>query len=265
MRIACSGTISTGKSTFIEDFIKQWPIYKKPSSDYRDLLKSGKYPHSKNCTKDGQWAILNLMIDEMQKYSKDDFVIFDRSPLDNLVFSLWSFEKGESDIDQAFIDKCIPIVRESMRQLDILFFVPLTKVSQVPLVDNGFRETDPAYRSEIDNIFKALNQQYYMALGSTPFFPKDDSPALIEIFGTPQQRVELAKLYIGTDGNVVEDANSILDPENINDLEKLVLDQATEDSKEKYLAKQKAMATDFLASENKKRGTNFTPPKKKKR
>ena len=99
MRIAVMGTAGQGKTTLINDFIANWPLYKKPSNDYRELLKEKKYPHSKNCSKEGQWAILNCLIDEMQKYSKTDKVIFDRGPLDVLVYSLRACEKGSSDID----------------------------------------------------------------------------------------------------------------------------------------------------------------------
>lgn len=263
MRISISGSISQGKSTFISDFLKEWPMYKTPSDDYRSLLSSGKHPHSKLCNKEGQWAILNHMVDELQKYDSSDYIIFDRTPLDNLVFSLWAFDKKTSDIDQEFIDKCIPIVRESMRHLDIIFFTPITKTSPVPIVDNGKRETDPEYIKEIDNIFKALTQQYYMALGSTPFFPAEDSPAIIEIFGKPLERIQLAKLYLNVNGDIIgEEGGSILDPNNINELEQLVMEQASEDAKEKYLKKQKDMANEFLQTVNKKKGPNFTKKKK---
>jgi hypothetical protein len=267
MRISVSGTIGIGKSTLINDFIKEWPNYKIPSTDYRDLLKNGQYPHSKACNKDGQWAILNHMIDEMQKYSKDDNVIFDRCPLDNLVFSLWSMSKGSTDIDTEFIDKCIPIVRESIRLLDIIFFIPVTKASPVPIVDNGRRETDPEYIAEIDNIFKSLQVQYHTNLDATPFFPKDDCAAIIEIFGKPQERIQLLKMYLNTDGGIIgDDASSILNPENIRELEQLVLEQATEHQKEQYFAKQKKLVDEFqtnLDAAPKKRGSNYTPKKKK--
>ena len=84
--------------------------------------------HSSKTTKETQWTILNHMIDEMQKYDKDDFVIFDRCPLDNLVYTLWSYHKNTSDIDELFVEKCIPVIRESFRLLDIIFLVPITNV-----------------------------------------------------------------------------------------------------------------------------------------
>lgn len=248
MRIAISGTVSIGKSTLINDFLKEWPLYKTPSDTYRSLIKTGNYPHSKKCNKEGQWAILNHMIDEMQKYSKEDKIIYDRCPWDNLVFSIWAAEMQSSDIDEEFVAKCIPIVKESMKFLDMICYIPITKHSPVPIVDNGFRETDPKYIEGIDNIFKALFHEYQFNLGKTPFFTADDSPAIIEIFGNPHERIALLQQYLNADGEVIgDDGNSILDPNNIEDLEKLLMDQMTADQKEKLYSREKQLAEEFLA------------------
>ena len=223
MRIAISGTSNMGKSTVIKDFINEWPSYTTESSSYRDLLKSKKYPHSKNVTKEGQWAILNHMIDEMQKYSKDDNVIFDRCPLDNLIYSLWSCEKTASDIDEEFLSKCIPVVKESMKHLDAIFFIPISKSSPIPIIEDGSRETDSVYIGEIDNIFKAIFHLYQHSFDNNPFLPSDDCPAIIEIFGNPLERIMLLQQYLNVDGAVIGDeGGSILDPENIKDLENLL-------------------------------------------
>ena len=48
MRICVSGTGSQGKSTLINDFIKEWPQYTTPKESYRDFLKNC---HSKKTTK----------------------------------------------------------------------------------------------------------------------------------------------------------------------------------------------------------------------
>ena len=182
MRISISGTGCQGKSTLITDFLTQWPNYKTESKTYRELFKKENFPHSTRATKESQWSILNYMIDEMQSYKKGDNVIMDRCPIDNLVYSLWCFEKQVSDIDKEFIDKCIPLVRESLRHLDIIFFIPITKAAPIEITDNGTRETDPMYIKEIDNIFKMLGAQYMQNFDTNPFFPKGDSPGWIEIF-----------------------------------------------------------------------------------
>ena len=247
MRIGISGSINVGKTTLVNDFLRAWPNYKTPESTYRDVLKSKNYPHSKNCNKEGQWAILNHMIDEMQKYTKSDNIIFDRNPLDCLVFSLWAAEMGTSDIDKPFIDKIIPIVKESLKNIDLIFFVPITAVSPVEIVDDGKRETDPQYIGEIDHIFKALFHEYQHSLGKTPFFSHEDCPAIIEIFGKPEERILLIRQYLDENGNVYgEEDDTILNPENIDDLERLIAQQVKEDETEKHIKHQEELIRDFV-------------------
>lgn len=254
MRIAISGTSGIGKSTLIADFLKTWPNYKTPESSYREFFKVNLYPHSKNCNQEGQWAILNHMIDEMQKYSKDDNVIFDRCPLDNLVYSLWASEKGASDLDRDFIEKCIPIVKESMKHLDVIFFIPISKTSPVPIVDNGIRETDPVYIEEIDSLFKAIFHLYQNNFDDNPFLPNDDCPAIIEIFGNPQERIMLLQQYLNVDGQVIGDeGGSILDPENMKELENLLMEQMTAAQKESLYAREKQLAEEFEKEQKKKK------------
>jgi hypothetical protein len=247
MRIGISGSINVGKTTLVNDFLRAWPNYRTPESTYRDVLKSKNYPHSKNCNKEGQWAILNHMIDEMQKYTKSDNIIFDRNPLDFLVFSLWAAEMGTSDIDKPFIDKVIPIVKESLKNIDLILFVPITAVSPVEIVDNGKREIDPQYIGEIDHIFKALFHEYQHSLGKTPFFSHEDCPAIIEIFGKPEERILLIRQYLDENGNVYgEEDDTILNPENIEDLERLISQQVKEDEKEKHIKHQEELIRDFV-------------------
>jgi predicted ATPase len=231
MRLAISGSANQGKTTLINDFLAEWPVYKKESSTYRELLKKEKLPHSKNATKDSQWKILNFMVDELQKYKRTDNVIFDRCPLDNLVYSMWCMEKQTSDIDKEFIDKCIPIVRESMRFLDIIFFTPITKVAPVPIKEDKSkeREIDPVYIKEIDSIFKAIYNQYTLNSGKNPFFPKNDQPGMIEIFGNPLERIQMIKFYVDKDGQPIggdpSTPDNLFNPENLTAMEALLKEQ----------------------------------------
>jgi len=216
MRIAISGTGNQGKTTLIKDFLQEWSTYRTESSTYRDKLVAEKLPHSKNATKDTQWKILNHMIDEMQTFKSDDYIIMDRCPIDNLVYSLWCFEKGVGDIDKEFIDKCIPLVCESMKHLDIIFFTPITKAAPVKIEDDGVRETDSIYIKEIDNIFKMIGAQHHQNNEKNPFFPKDDAPGWIEVFGDRQTRIAMIKQYLDVDGDLIggteESLNELINP-----------------------------------------------------
>ena len=249
MRISISGSANQGKSTLVGDFIKEWSNYKTSDFDYRSLIKEKKLQYNKSCNKEGQWAILNGMLDDLQKYSKDDNIIFDRSPWDCLVYSMWAEEKGISDIDKEFINKMIPLVKESMKFLDIMFFVPKTKLSQIPIIEDGLREIDPVYIEEIDNIFKAMVYQYHHHFGKNTFFPSEDCPAIIEVFGNQEERIHLIRQYLDTEGKIIgEEGDQILNPQNLEQLEQLLSDQKDQHNKEKFEKQQINMLKQFVQS-----------------
>jgi predicted ATPase len=219
MRIAISGTACQGKTTLIKDFLGQWPNYVTPKKTYRDIIKENDLDHSSKTNKKTQWEILNFMIEEQQKYRRGQNIIFDRCPLDNLVYSLWAAEQPDNDIDDEFIKKCIPLVRESFRNLDIIFFTPITKVALVPLEEDDLRETNPKTIEEIDNIFKAVHRDHEEN-PKTTFFIVDDKPAIIEVFGSRTERIEILKLYIDPSGEASAPGN-ILDEETLQEIKKL--------------------------------------------
>jgi hypothetical protein len=221
MRLAISGTACQGKSTLVNDFLKNWPNYKRSEESYRKILKKDNLKINKHVDQESQWKILNCLIDDIQKTDKTDNIIFDRCPLDNLIYSLWAEEKNSSDIDKKFIDKCIPLVQESMKAIDIIFFIPITKAAPVRVELKENREIDEAYIKEIDNIFKAISYNL-MSKGVCPFMTKEDRPPMIEVFGTPEERIEIIKLYISKDGNVIDNDSSVLNSENLNQMETLL-------------------------------------------
>jgi hypothetical protein len=206
MRLAISGTAAQGKTTLLNDFLKNWDMYKTPEVSYRSVLGKN---HSKQTSKETQWAILNHMIDEMEKYSGDDFVIFDRCPLDNIVYTLWSYHKGVGDVDDMFVEKCIPIVKESMKLLDIIFLIPITNVTQDSIEDDGTRETDAEYILEVDNFFKAMYTNW--SKEDERFFPKEDRAALVEIFGSPEERIKMIEFYVDPSGKMFGEDDTLVD------------------------------------------------------
>ncbi len=221
MRIAVIGSACQGKTTLINDFLKNWPAYSRSNESYRKLLKEEEVKLNKEVNLDGQWKILNCLIDDIQQTEKGDKIIFDRCPLDNLIYSLWAEDKQSSDIDREFIKKCIPLVQESMKAIDIILFLPMTKVAPVPITEKKNREIDAEYVKEIDNIFKGI--AYNLARsGQCPFMASDDRPPMIEIFGNPEERIEMIKFYIDEKGDLIKDDSSVLNPENINNMESLL-------------------------------------------
>ena len=58
MRVALIGTACVGKSTFINDFLNNWSVYKKPEKSYRDVILENGLSHSQATSKDTQQQIL---------------------------------------------------------------------------------------------------------------------------------------------------------------------------------------------------------------
>jgi len=210
MKIGVIGTACIGKSTFIQDFIANWSMYKlcaKPR--YTDLIKEKNLSLNENGNEESQKIILDSVVDQAMYSPKTDNIIFDRSVLDNLVYTIWLNANGK--VSDKFVKETIDIVREALVFYDILFFLPISKQSPVQFEPREHRSISPEYRLEIDNIFKALVHQYN--IGSRVYFPfehKSGCPAIIEIFGSRQERVQLAKFYINPKGKSFGSSESLL-------------------------------------------------------
>lgn len=200
------GTQCNGKSTLIKEFCKRWPMYKEVKSTYRKLLKTDKVTGNQEGTAESQKAILNAIIDDTQKATSgdNDFLVFDRCVIDNLVYSLWLNEKGKVS-DEFIIDTKL-IAFEAIRAFDIVFYIPLR--DEIKITPKKGRDIDPVYREEIDNIFRAVVGTYEKNLGI--FFPKEDCPAVITLEGPPDLRIEQIPMYIKPSGKFFDEEDGSL-------------------------------------------------------
>jgi GTPase SAR1 family protein len=166
VKIALIGAQATGKSTLIEEFIKQWPMYKRPEKTYRDFIKEQNIQLNKEGTKESQKAILNALVDEVQQASATDdkHIIFDRCPVDNIAYTLWHYAKDTPGFDAEFIIDSKTIAALSLKHIDVIFYLPVRK--EIPITSKENREVDELYREEIDNIYDSLVNSYEKNTGS---------------------------------------------------------------------------------------------------
>lgn len=240
MRIAFSGAACTGKTTTLNAFLEKWPQYTLVKSDYRKIVKkSGK--HSKKATSKSQKEILDILVKESLPYSFHDKVCYDRCALDNLVYTLWSHGKEVRGFSDKFVAQTIAGVKEAMKSLDIIF-VFTRELMPSEIESDGIRETDPQFVTETDNIFKAILKQAQLDIGKSPFFPKDNSPAVIDIHGTTDERLAQIGLYVTPDGGAYGEEQSILNIDEMAEMNSLISDQKEKLSSEK---KQKFGLLDF--------------------
>lgn len=209
MKICVCGTQCVGKSTFINDFLQKWPMYKKPGKSYRDYIEERNIKINQEGDLEGQKAIQEILIQQLEDTKDNEFVIYDRGPLDNLVYSIWHNAKGLGGVDDLFIERSLLKTKAAIEMYDIIFFIPLSEKYDIPIVADKQRDIDPQYRKEIDYLFKAIMETYHLPENNT-FFPKEQCPAVIEIFGTPQERVTIASFYVNSDGKAFGDSDSLL-------------------------------------------------------
>lgn len=239
MRIAFSGTANSGKSTMVKSFLHTWANYETPTKTYRDALKEKSLEHSSNTTPETQTVILDFLIDQIQGKSVTDNFVYDRCPLDAIAYTMWANGKGIDGFTDEFVSKQITMSRESLRSLDIIFMTRFNE--RFSVVEDGVRDTNVEFIKEVDNIFYTLYMQYMTHIDANVFYPKGDSPCVILLPDDPQQRIELIAEYVTPEGDMYGDEESILNPNNIDDLESLIALQKVEierEKKEKELFKQ---------------------------
>ena len=207
-KIGIIGTQCVGKSTLIQDMKDKWPMFSSPEKSYRDLIKEKNLPINKEGTKASQEAILNFLVDEsMANYGKKK-IVFDRTPIDNLVYSLWLYEKGTSDIDEAFIDKTVNTLRQSIKFYSVIFYIPFCAENDVMLTSAPNRDIDPVYRSEIGHLFEGIYKAWEKT--GSRFFDTDDCPAFIPLYGNRQERIALMSMYINEKGDFFGESDSLV-------------------------------------------------------
>lgn len=177
MRIGVSGPANVGKTTFVNDFLVEFPNFTLPRENYRETAKGKRI--NQLTTKTSQLAILRTML-RAEKEKGD--VIFDRIILDNYVYTKAQFLRGK--INKRFLLMTEMKMWESVDNLDMLFFIP-TALS-VELKEDSLRDTDKGFldltnRLFIENILVASQRISVKVLT-----------------GTRAERIELARRYLNS-------------------------------------------------------------------
>lgn len=148
MRIAVIGPQNTGKSTFIEDFLTEFPHYKTPKETYRDVIEKKHLEVNQLSDEQTQKEIRDFMFGQM-RHNTEYNIIFDRCMIDNYVYTYVQYEKGE--IPKWFVDETEAMMCDTLKAVDMYLFIP-TAVS-VPLVDDGTRDIKTSYIDAVNHQF----------------------------------------------------------------------------------------------------------------
>ncbi len=148
MRIAVLGPQNTGKSTFIQDFLAEFPHYTTPPETYRDLVEEKELEVNQLTGVESQKAIRDFMFGQLRHNTAYN-VIFDRCLIDNYVYTYVQYEAGT--IPKWFVDETEAMMKDTLQNVDMYFFIP-TAVA-VPLVDDGTRDITAEYIDTVNNHF----------------------------------------------------------------------------------------------------------------
>lgn len=148
MRIAVIGPQNTGKSTFIKDFLKEFPHYTTPRETYRDVIEKRHLAVNQKTSLESQKEIRDFMFGQL-RHNLEYNVIFDRCMIDNYIYTYVQYENGE--IPKWFVDETESMMKDSLRTADLYLFIP-TAVS-VPLVDDGTRDITASYVDMVNHHF----------------------------------------------------------------------------------------------------------------
>ena len=184
MRIAVSGTHSVGKSTLVADIYATSSKFIHEEEPYRALRDVYPIKFGKESTRYCNGIQCFYNINRVQQYrSSRDHVIFDRCPVDYIAYSIYTAHHRQTDLDTAFVESLVRPVRDSLRFLDVVVFVPVTQKHPIHLEDDGIRPIDKEYRWEVDRHFKRLYRE-----GLYEMFD-DKGPRIVEVTGSRAERI----------------------------------------------------------------------------
>ena len=181
MRIAVTGTHGVGKSTLIADFAAAHPDYESVAEPYWLLAQQG-LPFADGAT----IADLEQQLVEscrlISAHANVNNVIFDRCPLDFLAYlevvsAAEGFEwlPGGRELAQ---------IGRALATLDLVMFTPLTSPDEIAVAIEK-----PKLRRRVDRRLKTM-------LGEDDLGLLADGPRVVEVVGTPAQRLALASALV---------------------------------------------------------------------
>lgn len=153
------GAQNTGKSTFIRDLRARFPEMRQVGCDYRKKIAEAGLKINREGDIRSQRIILGALTEQLDLIAaeKDGTFLTDRSPVDCLVYTTYLFRHSPSaGVTQADLDEMFETARRYLGLCDGMIFLDLDDCGSVKVVDDRFRDTDAAYRVEIDSIFKEV-------------------------------------------------------------------------------------------------------------
>ena len=187
MRIAVSGSHSTGKSTLIAAFVARRPQYVYEPEAYEVLADEITLIPSEGPDPEGLTALLEYTISVLANHRPGASVIFERSPVDYLAYA--GASRSMTDTERAdFMRVHVPAVRDSLRDLDLIVLLP---VSRSGPIDARPGENE-RFRDRVDELLRRA-----LIDDDHNLFEGRDAPVVVELSPSPER--QLAELLLRTE------------------------------------------------------------------
>ena len=155
------GTQNTGKSTFIRDILEKFkgtPMeFKTVGCDYRKKIEERGLKINREGNLESQIIIFYTLVEQLDIIDgmPNGCYLTDRSPIDAYVYTKYLKEhRPELGITDADLLNMYSRLLCEIGRYDKIVFLDLENCSNVEVVDDKFRDTNLAYRKEIDLLFK---------------------------------------------------------------------------------------------------------------
>ena len=186
MRVAVSGSHSTGKSTLIAAFVGRRPEYVYEPEAFEALADDVELTSGEGPTPDGLQALLKYTAAALALHAPGACVVYERSPVDYLAYAAASHGTWSAEDREAFLTTHVPVVRASVRHLDLMALLPVSGTGPV-----GPRPGEDArFRRRVDeSLRRALVDDDYDLFGDPA------SPSVVELSPLPERQLsELLRL-----------------------------------------------------------------------
>lgn len=196
MRIAIIGVPGLGAENTRDMFHKNWSMYEYVK--FPELDESKTDVESTESAEEEVIKFAEKNLQKIKEYTKfEDKVLYETIPLEWLLMAIRENEAG--DFSDEGVKKLFEISNESLKYLDCIYMIPKSKYN--PIEDTSI---DQYIIDDIGQLYEIIIHSYNYG-EPCPFFNLNDCPGFIEIFGDHEQKLQLFKMYINDEGNLIDD------------------------------------------------------------
>jgi AAA domain len=180
MRLAVSGSHSTGKSSLIAAFVKRRPQYVYEPEAFETLADDIDLTSSEGPTAEGLQSLLEYTAATVALHGPGACIIHERSPVDYLAYAAASRGTWSRAAMAGFFGANLPVVRASLRYLDMIAFLPVSLRGPIGASAGG----DMRFRKRVDErMRRALLDDEYDLFGD------GTSPQVVELSALPERQL----------------------------------------------------------------------------